>query len=95
MRNALKIIAALALVAVSGPAFAGYKCKPSFTSNGNLKLTKLGALSSAREVWKAQVRAQYGAEYANWGIARGKTSSCEKNGLIFNFQCAVTARPCR
>jgi hypothetical protein len=41
------------------------------------------------------VRAQYGAEYANWGVARGKSSSCEKNGIIFNYQCAVTARPCR
>lgn len=95
MKTAFTIAAALALIAASGPASAAYRCKASFTSNGNLKLTKLGALSSAREVWKAQVRAQYGAEYANWGVARGKTSSCEKNGLIFNFQCAVTARPCR
>jgi len=95
MRTAIKIVAAFALITASGPAFAGYKCKSSFTSNGNLKLTKIGALSSAREVWKAQVRAQYGSEYANWAAARGKSSSCEKNGIIFNYQCAVSARPCR
>jgi hypothetical protein len=95
MRTAIKIVAALAAIAICSPASAAYRCKSSFTSNGNLKITKLGALSSAREVWKAQVRAQYGAEYANWGVARGKSSSCEKNGIIFNYQCAVTARPCR
>jgi hypothetical protein len=94
MSTLTRIIAIAACLAAASPAFAGYKCKGSFTSTGNTKLTKFGALSSAREVWKAQVRAQYGTEYADWNAARGKTSACEKSGMIFNFQCQVTARPC-
>ncbi len=68
MKPIAKAAAALVLAAaVSSPAAAaGTACKASFTSNGNMHLTKYGALKSAREVWQAQVRAQYGAEYATW-----------------------------
>lgn len=97
MRTSIKlIVAAAAVFAVSSPASAaGYHCKGSFTSTGNTKLTKYGALKSAREVWAAQVRAQHGDKWDSWSSARGKGSACTKSGTIFNFTCKVTARPCK
>jgi hypothetical protein len=97
MKTSIKlIVAAAAAIAVSSPALAaGYHCKGPFTSTGNTKLTKYGALKSAREVWAAQVRAQYGDKWDTWSAARGKSSACAKSGTIFNFTCKVTARPCR
>lgn len=95
MRTAIKVVAAIAVLVASGPASAGYNCRGSFTSSGNTKLTKYGALKSAREVWQAQVRAQHGVQFSSWAASRGKSSDCSKSGVIFNYQCRVTARPCR
>jgi hypothetical protein len=96
MTTSIKFIVAAVAIAVSSPAFAaGYNCKGHFTSTGNTKLTKYGALKSAREVWAAQVRAQYGDKWDSWTSARGKDSSCVKSGTIFNYTCKVSARPCK
>lgn len=96
MRTSIKLIVAAVAIAVSSPAFAaGYHCKGNFSSTGNTKLTKWGALKSAREVWAARVRAQYGDKWDSWTSARGKGSSCSKEGTVFNYTCKVTARPCR
>lgn len=97
MKFIAKAAAALVLAAaVSSPAAAaGKACKASFTSNGNMHLTKYGALKSAREVWQAQVRAQYGAEYSTWTKAKATSSACEKANLLTNFTCSVTAKPCK
>lgn len=97
MKLIAKAAAALAIAAaVSSPAAAaGKSCKSSFTSNGNMHLTKIGALKSAREVWQAQVRAQYGAEYAKWTNSKAPSSSCDKANVFYNYTCQVTAKPCK
>jgi hypothetical protein len=96
MKTSIKFIVAAVFIAATSPAFAaGYHCKGPFTSTGNTKLTKYGALKSAREVWAAQVRSQHGDKWDSWSSARGKSSACEKSGTIFNFTCKVTARPCK
>jgi len=89
-------VAALLTAALASPTFAaGKACKASFTSNGNMHLTKYGALKSAREVWQAQVRAQYGAEFSSWGKSKSPSSSCEKANVFYNYTCQVTAKPCK
>jgi hypothetical protein len=84
-------------MALSGTANAAKLCKPSVTAKGMYYTTLKNAKSSARYRWGLKAASKYGTSWAHFGKAKNPHYSCTggHGPKGKNFNCRVTARPCR
>lgn len=75
----------------------GPKCQFSLTSRGQgnvgLGITQVWAKLRTRRHWEDAATKLYGAQYAKWSKARGKSITCERADRL--LLCKATANPCR
>jgi hypothetical protein len=55
--------------------------------------TQKAALRDAVGSWAGFTDLEYGSDWARWGKAASKTSSCSKTSS--GYECSVSARPCK
>lgn len=72
----------------------GRRCFTGHThvGTGSPARKKRQAIASAAQDWSSFTAFEYGASWARWRIAVGKTTSCERSTQ--GWTCEVQARPC-
>jgi hypothetical protein len=84
-----------AAVLALGAAEASAACKAhKHTAQGASSAIQYLASVSAKNAWKATVKAHDGAAYDSWYKASDKRVACTKSGPGKTWVCMARARPC-
>jgi len=82
------------VMAIADAAPASARCVGPVTGEQASGRVRFFTEGKARRNWSERARRRFGAEFANWNLARNKTMNCYKGAPGQTWYCRATARAC-
>jgi hypothetical protein len=86
-------VALVGVLAIADASPADARCRDQVTGQQASGRVRFFTEGKARRSWGERAR-RYGAEYANWSLARDKTMNCYKGAPGQTWYCRARGRPC-